>query len=249
METYEIADVENLLKEFAQTRSRKLRDELIEKNINLVKFLAGKFAWRGEPLEDLIQVGTIGLINAIDRFDPKRKTKFSTYATPTIVGEIKRHFRDKCWNFKVPRRYKEMYFEVLKTKEKLGQSLGSEPTIAQIAEAMDTAEEEVIKAIECGQTHERHSLETRVAGNELMGIITLNDFLIDPKHPILDTEEKIDIERALSSLSERHRAVLHYKFQEGLTQEQIAEKMDYSQMQISRLQKEAIYKLRTFFAQ
>ena len=120
---------------------------------NLVRFLAAKFANRGEPLEDLVQVGMIGLINAIDRFEPERGTKFSTYATPTIVGEIKRHFRDRAWNLKVPRWLQELNLQVMKANEQLAQQLGRSPTIAEIAEHVGASEDETLDAMELGNAY------------------------------------------------------------------------------------------------
>ena len=129
---------------------------------NLVRFLAGKFANRGEPLEDLVQVGVIGLINAIDRFDPDRGTKFSTYATPTIVGEIRRHFRDKAWSLKVPRRLQELNLAANKAAEELSQRLGHPPTIQEIAEEVGATEEETLEAIELGNAYDTVSLDSKL---------------------------------------------------------------------------------------
>src|ERR1700691_3069783 len=126
-------DAEALFTRFAKTRELHLRDRLLLMHQNLVRYLAGKFANRGEPLDDLIQVGTIGLINAIDRFDAARGTKFSTYATPTIVGEIRRYFRDKAWSLKVPRRLQELNQAATRAQEDLTSSLGRPPTIQEVA--------------------------------------------------------------------------------------------------------------------
>src|SRR5439155_3117076 len=122
-------EAERLLDEYRRTRDPRIREQLVLMHETLVRFLAAKFANRGEPLEDLVQVGLIGLINAIDRYDADRGTKLSTYATPTIVGEIKRHFRDKAWNLKVPRRLQELNLQVVRANDALAQRLGRAPTI------------------------------------------------------------------------------------------------------------------------
>src|SRR5664279_1569734 len=127
---------------------QRVRDELVEMHLPLVEYLARRFRNRGEPLDDLVQVATIGLIKAVDRFDLDRGVEFSTYATPTIVGEIKRHFRDKGWAIRVPRRLQELRHELATTTELLSHSLGRAPTIAEIARALDLSEEQVLEGLE-----------------------------------------------------------------------------------------------------
>jgi RNA polymerase sigma-B factor len=148
------ADAEELFRQFARTRDERLREQLVAMHQNLVRFLAGKFANRGEPLEDLVQVGTIGLINAVDRYDSGRGNKFSTYATPTIVGEIRRYFRDKAWSLKVPRRLQELNQAANKAVDVLSVKLGHSPSIAQIAEYIHATEEETLEAIELGNAYD-----------------------------------------------------------------------------------------------
>src|SRR5438128_661835 len=143
-------EAERLLDEYRRTRDPRLRERLVLMHENLVRFLAAKFANRGEPLEDLVQVGLIGLINAIDRYDADRGTKLSTFATPTIVGEIKRHFRDKAWNLKVPRRLQELNLQVMKANDALAQQLGRPPSIGEIAESVGASEDETLEAMELG---------------------------------------------------------------------------------------------------
>src|SRR6059058_3054311 len=134
--------------EFAETRDQRLRDELIEAHLGLAEYLARRFSNRGEPLDDLIQVASVGLLKAVDRFDPERGLEFSTYATPTIVGELKRHFRDKGWAVRVPRRVQELHLRLGVVLNTLSQDLGRSPTIAEIAERAEVSEEDVLEALE-----------------------------------------------------------------------------------------------------
>jgi len=140
--------VKLLLRELRETGSTAIRDKLIESHLGLVEYLARRFAGRGEPLDDLIQVATIGLVKAVDRFDPDREVEFSTYATPTIVGELKRHFRDKGWAVRVPRRLQELNLRLGSVVSKLSQDLQRSPTIGEIAEAATTTEDEVLQALD-----------------------------------------------------------------------------------------------------
>src|SRR2546430_13579314 len=137
--------------EFAQSREPALRDELVEAHLGLAEYLARRFCNRGEPLEDLVQVASVGLLKALDRFDPEREVEFSTYATHTIVGELKRHFRDKGWAVRAPRRMQELYLRLGKVIATLSQELGRSPTIQELAQEAQVSEEEVLEALEAGQ--------------------------------------------------------------------------------------------------
>ncbi len=153
----------------------RLRDELVVAHLNLARFLAVKFANRGEPLDDLVQVGTVGLLKAIDRFDTERGVEFTTYATPTIVGEIKRYFRDKGWAVKVPRRLQELNLAVNRAGDKLAIELGRSPTVAELAAALSAGEEEILEAQELGQAYNLLSLDSEVSGETDRKTQTLSD--------------------------------------------------------------------------
>src|SRR5487761_149433 len=157
------------------TEYERLRDELVVAHLNLVRYLAVKFANRGEPLDDLIQVGTVGLLKAIDRFDLDRGVEFTTYATPTIVGEIKRYFRDKGWAVKVPRRLQELNLAVNRASDKLAIELGRSPTVAELAERLSAGEEEILEAQELGQAYNLLSLDSEVSGDTDRKTQTLAD--------------------------------------------------------------------------
>src|SRR5205085_2625939 len=152
--------------EFAGSRDPQLRDELIEAHLGLAEYLARRFSNRGEPLDDLIQVASVGLLKAVDRFDPERGVEFSTYATHTVVGELKRHFRDKGWAVRAPRRMQELYLRLGKVISILSQELGRSPTIPELAAEAQVSEEEVLEAMEAGQAYRFASLDAPSPGEE-----------------------------------------------------------------------------------
>jgi RNA polymerase sigma-B factor len=222
----------------------RLRDELVVAHLNLVRFLAVKFANRGEALDDLIQVGTVGLLKAIDRFDLGRGVEFTTYATPTIVGEIKRYFRDKGWAVKVPRRLQELNLTVNRTIEKLTAKLGHSPTVAELAEHLNASQEDILEALELGQAYNLLSLDTEVTGEGDKRSHTLADYVgqEDPGLELL--EDRANLERAFTVLSRRERIILFLRFYESVSQTEIAKRLNVSQMHVSRLQQKALDKLR-----
>ena len=223
----------------------RLRDDLVVAYLNLVRYLAVKFANRGEALEDLIQVGTLGLIKAIDRFDAARGVEFTTYATPTIVGEIKRHFRDKGWAVKVPRRLQELNLAVNRAIEKLAVDLGHSPTVAELAKRLGVSEEEILEAQELGQAYNLLSLDTEVGGEGEKSTQTLADYIGEHDPQLLNLEDRANLERAFAVLTGRERIILFLRFYESVSQTEIAKRLNVSQMHVSRLQQKALEKLRT----
>src|SRR5579864_812677 len=165
-----------LFQEFAATNDPTLRDELVVAHLNLVRFLAIRFANRGESIDDLVQVGTVGLIKAIDRFDVERGVEFTTYATPTIIGEIKRYFRDKGWAVKVPRRLQELNLAVNRAVEHLSVEFGRAATLADLAQRLDATEEEIIEAQELGQAYNLLSLDSEITAEGEVKSATLLDY-------------------------------------------------------------------------
>lgn len=229
----------------ATSESEKLRyrEPLVAQFIGLVEFLARRFRNRGEPLEDLVQVGTIGLLKAIDRFDLEREVEFSTYATPTIVGELKRHFRDKGWAMRVPRRLQELHLELRKIVGFLGQELGRSPTIAEIAEAANTSEEQVLEGLEIAQAYNFTSLDAPI-GTEDGGSTSFADQLGEEDDALTNLEYRASLAPEMEKLPERERTILYLRFFKGLTQSEIADKLDISQMHVSRLLNRTLMKLR-----
>lgn len=242
-------ETEELFRRYTKTRSSRIRDQLVMMHQNLVRFLAGKFANRGEPLEDLVQVGVIGLINAIDRFDPDRGTKFSTYATPTIVGEIRRHFRDKAWSLKVPRRLQELNLAANKAAEGLSQRLGHPPTIQEIAQAVGASEEETLEAIELGNAYDTVSLDSKLAYEGESAPLTLAEFVgaVDGSLQNIDTYG--DLRQAVDCLEPREKAIIYYRFFKDMSQTEVAKRLNISQMHVSRLQQKALRRLKELLSQ
>lgn len=237
-------ETEELFRRYIESRDRKVRDHLVMMHQNLVRFLAGKFANRGEPLEDLVQVGVIGLINAVDRFDPTRGTKFSTYATPTIVGEIRRHFRDKAWSLKVPRRLQELNLAANKAADDLSQRLGHPPTIQEIAKDIGTSEEETLEAIELGNAYDTVSLDSKLSYEGESAPLTLAEFVGDVDGSLQSIETYGDLKQAIECLEPREKAIIYYRFFRDMSQTEVAKRLNISQMHVSRLQQKAVKRLK-----
>lgn len=221
----------------------ELRAKLVDQHIGLVEFLARRFRNRGEPLEDLVQVGTIGLLKAIERFDLDREVEFSTYATPTIVGELKRHFRDKGWAVRVPRRLQELHLELTKVVGHLGQDLGRSPTVAEIAHTMGTTEETVLEGLEIAQAYNFTSLDAPLDTDE-GGTTSFADQLGEDDEHLENLEYRASLAPEMAKLPERERRILYLRFFKGLTQSEIADKLDISQMHVSRLLNRTLASLR-----
>ena len=218
------------------------REQLILNHLNLVRFLAAKFKNKGEPLDDLIQVGTVGLIKAIDRFDISRDLEFTTYATPTILGEIKRHFRDKGWSVRVPRRLQELSAKVNKATDELTKDLQRSPSVAEIAEHLDVSVDEVLEAMESSSAYSSVPLEGsgNPDGEDAPSVI---DRYATEDSALAFTDDRLVIEDALKSFSPREREVIELRFLEGMTQIEIAERLGISQVQVSRLLRRTLKKI------
>jgi RNA polymerase sigma-B factor len=224
----------------------RLRNELVVAHLNLVRYLAVKFANRGEALDDLLQVGTVGLLKAIDRFDLNRGVEFTTYATPTIVGEIKRHFRDKGWAVKVPRRLQELNLAVNRAIEKLTVKFGHSPTVSELAEHLGASAEDVLEAQELGQAYNLLSLDTELNGDGDKKSQTLADYVGQNDAELELLEDRANLERGFEILTGRERVILYLRFYESVSQTEIAKRLNVSQMHVSRLQQKALEKLRNF---
>src|SRR4051794_36510414 len=209
--------------EFAQTHDPRLRDTLIEAHLGLAEYLARRFSNRGEPLDDLVQVASVGLLKAVDRFDPERGVEFSTYATHTVVGELKRHFRDKGWAVRAPRRMQELYLRLGKVIATLSQDLGRSPTIPELAAEAQVSEEEVLEALEAGQAYRFASLDAPGGGGDSdEESDSLVSHLGDDDPGLIDAERRATLEPLLNQLPKREQAILHLRFFDGLTQSEIA---------------------------
>lgn len=238
-------EIRALLKEYRRSRDPQVREKLILLHMDFVINLSRKFAGRGEPLKDLIQVGNLGLIQAIDRFDTMRGVEFVTFAIPTILGEIKRYFRDKGWMIKVPRRLQELNQSVSKKVELLTQKLGRSPTIVEIACSLKTTEEEVIEALELGQAYNPVSLNASIPVDEEVHA-TLMELAGETDEDIESIGEKETLKNAMKCLTEDEKQIIHFRFYKGLTQTEASRILKVSQMQVSRLQNRALRKMRNF---
>jgi RNA polymerase sigma-B factor len=225
--------------EFAQTRDERVRHELVEAHLGLAAHLARRFAGRGEPHDDLFQVASMALVKAVDRFDPSRGVEFSTFATRTILGELKRHFRDKGWFVRAPRRVQELYLQIGQVISSLTQDLGRSPTIREAAEAAGVSEDDVIEALEAGQAYRSSSIDTVGPDGESMA-----ERLGEDDGAFDAAEDRVFLGPALAQLPARERAILQMRFGEGLTQTEIAQRMGISQMHVSRLINRSLIALR-----
>lgn len=236
----EAASTDELLRAYHERGDLAARDRLVEQHLPLVRSLARRYTGRGEPLDDLVQVGSIGLIKAIDRFDVDRGVELSTYAIPTIVGELKRHFRDTGWAVHVPRRLKELSLRLNHTIEDLGTALGRSPTISELARAVDADEEEIVEALDASRAYTAVSLSAP-ADDE--GGVRL-DLIGEDEAGYETSERRADLLPGLDRLDERERRILHLRFSAGLTQSQIAKEVGISQMHVSRLIRHALEMMR-----
>jgi RNA polymerase sigma-B factor len=228
--------------EFARTRDVGLRDGLVEAHLGLAHQLARRFVNRGETYDDLVQVASLGLIKSVDRFDPDRGVEFSTFATRTILGELKRHFRDKGWAIRAPRRVQELYLELGHVISSLTHELGRPPTVAEMSGATGATEESVLEALEAGQSYRTSSID---APDRQEG--TMASRLGEVDAGFGGTEDRMVLALSLARLPERERIILNLRFVEGLTQSQIAAEMGISQMHVSRLLSASLSRLRESF--
>jgi len=226
-----------------EDRSR-VRARLIELYLPLAEYLARRFRNRGEQFDDLVQVANLGLIKSVDGYDAGRGAAFTSYAIPMIVGELKRHFRDKGWDVRVPRRLQELRLEITKVSGDLAQDLGRSPTVTDLAARLDVTEEEIIEGLDCGQAYRAMSLDAPVGNDGDTGQTGLGDLLggVDPD---LETvEHRESLRPLLAKLPAREQKIIAMRFFGNLTQSQIAAELGISQMHVSRLLAQALRVLR-----
>ena len=233
--------VDALLVAYHREGDRDARERALVELMPLVRALASRYAGRGEPLEDLVQVGALGLVKAVDRFDVDRGVEFSSYAVPTIVGEIRRHFRDKAWAMHVPRRVKELSVRLSRVLDELTTDLGRSPTVAELAEAAGAEEEEVIDALDSAYAYSTRSLH---APFDEGGDDSLAEKLGEEELGYRDVEDGSLIATGLDALDDRERRIVELRFFDEMTQSQIAAEIGISQMHVSRLLRRALVKMR-----
>jgi RNA polymerase sigma-B factor len=233
-----------LLRRYHEQGDLAARAQLIEQYMSLVRSLARRYSYRGEQLEDLVQIGAIGLIKAIDRFDVNRGVELTTYATPNIIGEIKRHFRDRGWSVRVPRGLQELNIQLSRLIEELTVQNGRSPTIPELAKAASVTDEEVLEALESGRAYTSLSLSAGSGGHDEDGELDPLESLGTEEHQYEVSEDRAVLEPGFRVLDERERRILHLRFFEGLTQSQIAQQVGISQMHVSRLIRRSLEKIR-----
>ena len=245
--THDRAHARDLFAELAKlpesdVHRQRVRDELVEMHLPLVEYLARRFRNRGEPLDDLVQVATIGLIKSVDRFDLERGVEFSTYATPTIVGEIKRHFRDKGWAIRVPRRLQELKLSLAKATSELSQRNGRAPTVAELAEHLEMSEEDVLEGLESANAYSAVSLDAPDSGDDDSPAVA--DSLGTHDESLEGVEYRESLKPLLEKLPAREKKILLLRFFGNMTQSQIAAELGISQMHVSRLLARTLAQLR-----
>jgi RNA polymerase sigma-B factor len=233
-------DLSSKHRTYARCGDAELRQELIEAHIGLARRLAARFTGRGEELDDLIQVARLGLIKALDRYDPGRGTSFATFATPTIVGELKRHFRDRAWPMRVPRSLQERYLAARNAGEALRQDLGRSPTMDEVAASVGASPEEVVEALEAGHNYWTLSLDAPSRDDDHRPLSV-------GKHDdgMRRVEDRMQLERLVENLSTRDRRILRLRFMEELSQAEIAAREGLSQVAVSKILARTVHSLRS----
>lgn len=242
-------EAHRLFEEYAKTHDPAIKEKIVLHYMNLIRFLAAKFAYRGEALEDLVQVGCLGLVKAIERFDLSKGVEFTTYVAPTVIGEIKRHFRDKGWGVKVPRRLQELNASVNRTVGILSSELSRPPTIAEIAARLKVTEEEVLEAQELGHAHTLLSLDVQLESEGDKRSPNLLDYLGKADFALETVEDRLSLKRAFEKLEPKEQLVLYLRYYENLSQSEIAKHLQTLQMHVSRIQAKAIDKLRRILSE
>jgi RNA polymerase sigma-B factor len=238
----ERAELRKKFVEYKANNSRKLRNELIEAHRSLASHLARRFANRGEPFDDLLQVAQLGMLKAVERFDPDRGLEFSTFATATVEGELKRHFRDRTWSIRVPRRPQELHLRLGNAINDLSQRLKRPPRVAELATELGVDEDAVLEAMEVGGAYRSASLDARP--NDSGDALTLEARLGTLDSGFDLAEHRVLLERLLEELPDRERTIVRLRFFEDMTQTEIAQEVGISQMHVSRLLSRTLLQLR-----
>jgi len=234
-----------LFEELRGSGNQEIRDHLIERHEGLVRHVVNDYRDSGAAYEDLLGVGHIGLVNAVDRYDPERGTKFATFAVPTIRGELRRYFRDSMWGIRVPRRVQELSLKVRDAADEFAMQHGRPPTYAELAAKLSVSEEAIIEAIEVGNQYELASIdETAAEGDDLDGGLSVADRTGDEDENIENLGDRDQIKWALAQLPPRQRVIIKLRYFGDMSQQQVAQRLGISQMHVSRLQRRALDHLR-----
>lgn len=233
-----------LFAEYAETGDKTLRDILIEEHLYIAEILAKKYTGKGIDYDDIFQVASIGLIYGVERYDPSKGYEFSSFATPTIIGEIKKYFRDKGWTIRVPRRIQELSKKINNAKVTLAQENQKTPTIKDIADYLNVSQEDILESMEASKVYSPTSLDLKFEGSGDDKEVNLSD-LIGEDEPYFNQIEVNDfIEKAMEKLNDVEKTILIDRYYNKKTQVAIAEKLDISQMTVSRIEKKVLEKIR-----
>jgi RNA polymerase sigma-B factor len=239
-------EADALLQEYAQTRSEATRNKIVERYLHLAEILSKKYTGRGIDYDDLYQVSAMALVLAVERFDPTKGFAFSSFATPTIIGEIKRYFRDKSWAVKVPRRVKELSMQLGSAKDALQAKTGRPPTVSDLAEYLQSSEEEILEALETGHTYRAYSLSQGIngGGDGDEHTASIDHFMSVEETGYASFENEDLIKSVMKKLSKEERVVFEKRMLGTQTQHEVAQEFGVSQMTISRLESEIREKFR-----
>jgi RNA polymerase sigma-B factor len=237
-----------LFQELRTTSDPALRDHLVERHEGLVRHVAREYLSSGEAYEDIVSVGSVGLIHAVDRFDPGRGTKFATFAVPTIKGEIRRYFRDRTWGVRVPRRVQELSLRARKVSEQLSQQNGRSPTYPELAQVLGVPEEDVIEAIEVGRQYELLSIDAMTGDSGGEDSVPEAERTGDLDPDLEEIGDRDQARRALQQLPDRERVIIFLRYFSDMSQQEVGERLGISQMHVSRLQHRALVRLRHVMA-
>jgi RNA polymerase sigma-B factor len=231
-------------REFQRTQSRQLRNELVEQHRDIADFYVKRYGGRGVPSDDLQQVALLTILRAVERFDPELGIEFSTFASRTIEGELKRYFRDRTWSVKPPRRMQELHLEIRRTEEELVQRLGRSPTVQELATELDETVDHIYEAMEAGVAHNAASLDQPDRSDDTNSSPSSDRVLAQSETGFGHVDSRIIIDRLLEDLPERERQVIQMRFYENMTQPEIAEKIGVSQSYLSRILRRTLLDLR-----
>lgn len=244
LKNQEKLDIKTLFKRYKETNDKEIRDELIEKHLYIAEILSKKYANRGIEYDDIYQVACIGLIYAIDRYDINKGFEFSSFATPTIIGEIKKYFRDKGWTIRVPRRIQELSKKINNAKVHLSQELQRSPTVEDIAEYLNSSEEEILEAMEASKVYTPQSLDITYDSNNDDKDVNLAELIGEEDYYFSRIENNDFLMKTIEKLNDIEKQILIDRYFHKKTQVTIAKKMDISQMTVSRIEKRILEKLR-----
>jgi RNA polymerase sigma-B factor len=241
--TQRSSEVAERFVEYRATQDRRLRNELVEEHRDLADYFVKRYSRRGVATDDLRQLALLAIIHAVERFDPDMGVAFSTFASRTIEGELKRYFRDRTWSVRPPRRAQELHLELRRAEEDLGQELGRPPTVRELAAHLEVSEDHVLEALEAGVAHQAASLD-QPAGPDMDGATRGDRLLADVEPGYTHVDRRLIVEELMRELPERERSILYMRFFENMTQPEIAERVGVSQSYLSRILRKALLDLR-----